>query len=165
MTHKVEGFIKETEASTKQRLAMLDFRKAEMLARHQEHRAKVWSKIDKRWLAETEERAGRVPRGFSGIWHRLTGQYAKIRAQNEQETLKAWQRDRDEKDALIFEQIKEREILQRDIKRQRSLSTEELMQLRKDVANYREIERPDPERSREEERRRSHQRTRRPSGP
>lgn len=103
MTRKVENFIKETEASTKQRLAMLDFRKAEMVARHQEQRAKAWSGIDKRWLAETRERAGRMPRGFSGIWHRLTGQYARIKAQNEQETLKAWQRDRDAKDALIFE--------------------------------------------------------------
>ena len=119
---------------------------------------------DKRWLAETKERADRLPRGFSGIWHRLTGRYAKIKAQNERETLKAWQRDRDEKDEMIFDQIKEREVLQRDIKRQRTISSDELMQLRKDVLNFQEIERPDPERRREEtERRRS--RTRRPSGP
>ena len=165
MTRKVEDFIKETGASTKQRLAMLDFRKAEMVARHQEKRAKTWSGIGKRWLAETKERAGRLPRGFSGIWHKLTGQYARIKAQNEQETLKAWRRDRDEKDEVIFKQLEEREALQRDIKRQRDLASQELMQLRKDVANYREIERPDPEVSREEERRRSRQRRRRPSGP
>mmetsp|Transcript_3057 Transcript_3057/g.5216 ORF Transcript_3057/g.5216 Transcript_3057/m.5216 type:complete len:282 (-) Transcript_3057:193-1038(-) len=165
MTLKVEEFIKETEASTRQRLAMLDFRKTEMAARHQEQRAKTWSGIDKRWLAEAKERADRMPRGFSGIWHRLTGQHARIKAQNEQETLIAWQRDRDEKDALIFDQIREREVLQRDIKRQRDLASDELMQLRKDVANYRDIDRPDPERKREEERRRSRQRTRRPSGP
>jgi len=165
MTRKVQEFIKETEASTKQRLAMLNFRKAEMVAHHQEQRAKTWSGIDKRWLAEAKERADRMPRGFSGIWHRLTGQYAKIKAQNERETLIAWQRDRDEKDALIFDQIKEREVLQRDFKRQRNLASDELMQLRKDVANYRDIECPDPERKREEERRRSRQRTRRPSGP
>ncbi len=162
MTRKVEDFIKGTEASAKQRLAMLDFRKAEMVARHQEQRAKVWSGIDKRWLAETKERAGRMPRGFSGIWYRLTGKYAWIKAQNERETLMAWQRDRDEKDALILDQIKEREVLQHDIKRQRIFASDELMQLRKDVANYRDIERPDPERRREEERR---ARTRRPSGP
>jgi len=165
MTRKVEDFIKDTEASTKQRLAMLDFRKAEMVARHQEQRAKVWSGIDKRWLAETKERAGRMPRGFAGIWHQLTGQYSRIKAQNEREALMAWQRDRDEKDALIFDQIKEREVLQRDIKRQRTLASDELMQLRKDVANYRNIERPDPERRSEEERRRARQRTRRPIGP
>lgn len=165
MTRKVQEFIKEAEASTRQRLAMLDFRKTEMVARHQEERAKINKTIEKRWQAESQQRARRLPSGFSGIWHRLTGQYAKIKEQNEQETLLAWQRDRAEKDALIFKQIEERETLQRDIKRQRQLSSGELMQLRKDVVNYREIERPDPERDREEDRRRSRQRTRRPTGP
>lgn len=50
---------------------------------------------------------------LSGIWQRLTGQYAKIKAQNEMETLLAWQRDRAEKDNLVFEQLKERHALQR----------------------------------------------------
>ena len=59
----------------------------------------------------------------------------------------------------------ERAALQRDIKRQRSISSQELMQLRKDVANYRDIDRPDPERDRIEEHRRARHRTRRPSGP
>lgn len=164
MSRKLEDFIKGAEADAKQRMAMLDFRKGEMVSRHQDERGKLWTGHEARWLAETNERAQRLPRGFSGIWHWLTGQYAKIKAQNEQETLKAWQRDRDQKDEMIFKQLEEREALQRDIKRQRSISSQELMQLREDVANFQEIERPDPERKREEaERRRS--RTRRPSGP
>lgn len=164
MSRKLEDFIKSAEADARQRMAMLNFRKGEMVSRHKDERGKLWAVHDKRWLAETNERAQRVPRGFSGIWHRLTGQYAKIKAQNEQETLKAWQRDRDQKDEMLFKQLEEREALQRDIKQQRSISSQELMQLRKDVANFREIDRPDPERKREEaERRRS--RKRRPSGP
>lgn len=164
MSRKLEEFIKGAEVDARQRMAMLDFRKGEMASRHKDERGKLKSGQEKRWLLETEERAQRLPRGFSGIWHRLTGQYAKIKAQNEQETLKAWQRDRNQKDEMIFKQLEEREALQRDIKRQRSISSEELMQLRKDVANFQEIERPDPERKREEaERRRSL--TRRPSGP
>lgn len=135
-----------------------------MVSRHKDERGKLKVGQEKRWLLETKERAQRLPRGFSGIWHRLTGQYAKIKAQNELETLKAWQRDRDQKDEMIFKQLEERQALQRDIKRQRSISSQELMQLRKDVANFQEIERPEPERKREEaERRRS--RKRRPSGP
>lgn len=164
MSRKLQDFIKGAEADAKQRMAMLDFRKGEMASRHKEERGKLKAGQEKRWLLETNERAQRLPRGFSGIWHRLTGQYAKIKAQNEQGTLQAWQRDRDQKDEMIFRQLEERQALQRDIKRQRSISSGELMQLRKDVANFQEIERPDPERKREEaERRRS--RTRRPSGP
>jgi len=60
--------------------------------------------------------------------------------QNKQEALIAWQQDRAEKDAVIFNQIEERAALQRDIKR------------------------PDPERDRIEQHRRARQRTRRPSG-
>lgn len=165
MTRKVEEFIKEIEVRARQRLAMLDFRKSETLARHQDQRAKLTAHHDKRWQAESLERSERLPRGLSGLWHRLTGQYAKVKARNELETLQAWQRDRAEKDALVFSQIEERQALQRDIKYQRARTNQELMQLRKDVANYRDIERLDPEREREAERRRSRQRSRRPSGP
>lgn len=164
MSRKIEEFIKSAESDARQRMAMLDFRKGEMASHHKDERGKLWAAQEKRWLAETNERAQRIPRGFSVFWHRLTGQYAKIKAQNEQETLRAWQRDRDQKDEMIFKQLDEREALQRDIKRQRSISSQELMQLRKDAANFREIDRPDLERKREEaERRRS--RKRRPSGP
>ena len=90
--------------------------------------------------------AQQLPRGLSGIWHRLTGQFAKVKAQNEMETLLAWQRDRAEKDALIFEQLKERQVLQTDIKKQRAIVQNELMLLREDVANQQEPEGPDLER-------------------
>ena len=101
---------------------------------------------EKRWSAETNQRAQQLPRGLSGIWHRLTGQFAKVKAQNEMETLLAWQRDRAEKDALIFEQLKERQVLQTDIKKQRAIVQNELMLLREDVANQQAPEGPDLER-------------------
>jgi len=164
ISRKLEGFINAVETDAKQRMAMLDFRKGEMVSRHKDERGKLWIAHEKRWWVETNERAKRFPRGFSGIWHRLTGRYGKIKAQNEQETLKAWQRDREQKDEMILKQIQEREVLQRDIKRQRSISSQELMQLRKDVTSFRDSEHPDRQRSREDaERRRS--RSRRPLGP
>lgn len=166
MSRKLEGFIKDAERNAKQRLAMLDFRKGELVARHQDERSKLWAAHESRWLAETNERMQRLPRGFSGIWHRLTGRYAKIKSQNELETLQAWRRDRSEKDALIFKQLDERDASQRDIKRQRARSSQELMQLRKDVATYQASESPDRERNKaEKERRRTRSRPRRPSGP
>ena len=164
MSRKLEEFIKGVETDAKQRMTMLDFRKGEMVSRHKDERGKLWIAHEKRWLDETNVRAQRFPRGFSGIWHRLTGRYGKIKTQNEQDTLKAWQRDRDQKDEMILKQIQEREVLQHDIKRQRSISSQELMKLRKDVTSFRDSEHPDRQRSREDaERRRS--RSRRPLGP
>ena len=129
---------------------MVDFRRAEMVARHKDERAKLWSAHEKRWLAETNERAGRLPRGLSGLWRRLTGEYAKIKAQNEQETLQCWQRDRAEKDALIFKQLEKRQALQRDIDKQRAIAQAELMQLRKDVADVEALQERELARSKEE---------------
>ena len=138
MTARLAEFIKEAERDAKQRAAILDFHKKEMVARQHDERTGLWRKLDNRWQAETKERAQRLPRGISGIWHRLTGQYARIKAQNEQETLQAWQRDRAEKDALIFRHLEERAALQKDIQRQNARSQQELMQLRADVVKYQE---------------------------
>lgn len=162
MSRKVEAFIVEARRDAKQRFAMVDFRRTEMVARHKDERTNLGRRQKNRWMAEAKERSQRLPRGFSGIWHRLTGQYAKIKAQNEQETLQAWQRDQAEKDTLIFRQLEERQVLQRDVKKQRAIVREELMQLRKDVANYEEGKGFDREREiAEEERRRQRSRSRR----
>lgn len=166
LTRKLEHFIKEVETEAKLRMAMLDFRKAELLAHHTEERSKIWAAHERRWLAETKQRAERLPKGFSGIWHRLTGQYGRIKDQNEREVLEAWQRDRAEKDALIFKQLEERESLQRDIKRHRARSSEALMQLRADVANFSVVDRDQElQRRKEHEEARRRNRSRRPSGP
>lgn len=172
ISQKLEAFIKDAERDAKQRFAVLAFRKTEMVARHQDERQRIWTAHDKRWQAETKQRAQRLPKGFSGIWHRLTGEYGKIRAQNEREALDAYHRDRAEKDAVVFRQLDERQTLQRDIKAQRSIASDELMRLRADVANYRGAERHEREdhRSREREkdsdtrRRLRQQRTRRTRG-
>lgn len=119
MTERLQKFIKDAERDAKQRTAMIAFRKSELVAKHQQEREQVWAGIERRWQAETNARAARLPKGFSGIWDRITGRYTKIKTQNEQEALQALQRDRKEKDALVFKQLQERQTLQLEIKAQR----------------------------------------------
>ena len=90
MTQKLEAYIKDAERDAKHRLATVAFRRTEMVGRHQDERQKLAAAQERRWQAETRERAQRLPKGFSGIWHRLTGQYSRIKAQNERETLQSW---------------------------------------------------------------------------
>lgn len=149
MSRKLEAFIKDAKRDAKQRLAVPAFRKTEMVARQRDERQKLSAAHEQRWKAETKLRAQRLPKGFSGIWHRLIGQYGKIRAQNERETLEAFRRDRTEKDGLILKQLDERQALQQDIKAQRATARRELMRLRGDVANYRDLDRSDRYRQRE----------------
>jgi hypothetical protein len=143
MTRKLEAFIKDVERQARQREAVVAFRTTEMVARHQDARQRMSAAHEKRWQAESRQRAQRLPRGFSGIWHRLTGQYARIRARNEVEALEAYRRDRAEKDALIFKQIEERQALQRDNQAQRAIAQQELLRLREDVSGYQNLDRDD----------------------
>jgi predicted mannosyl-3-phosphoglycerate phosphatase (HAD superfamily) len=152
MTGKIREFIEQAEKDAQRRSAFIDFRKAEVVGRHVEERRALGEAQEKRWQAETLARAARLPKGFSGIWHRLTGRYAKVKAQNERETLEALHRDRDEKDALIMRQLEERQALEREIRAQREAAQEELLQLREDVASYMELDRMDHTQSRKIER-------------
>ena len=162
MTRKLEAFVKEAKRDAKQRYAMIDFRRTEMVARHRDEREYLSRRHEKRWSVETNERAERLPGGFTGLWRRLTGEYARIKKQNEKELLQAWHRDRAETDVLIVSQLDERQVLQIDIKRQRARAQEELMRLRRDVMEYQLFEGPDrgPE-SPDQTRQRARSRTRR----
>ncbi len=150
---KLEVFIKNAEREAKRRVELVEAKRVEITKRHQQDRKSLSSDHEKRWLAETKERSERLPRGLSGVRHRLTGRYAAVKAFNERETLQAWQRDRAEKDDLILKQTEERRVLQAELNRKRSVAQEEMLQLRKDVANYRDFERQVAEHEREKEER------------
>jgi hypothetical protein len=165
MTAKLQAFIADVERDAARRSLHIDFRKAEMVGRHQAERKQLTQALETRWQAETRARAARLPNGFSGIWHRLTGGYARIRAQNEREALEALHRDRAEKDALILRQIEERQVLERDIQAQRQAAQNELLRLREDVARYQSLGHDgpehDPKRTRDRDvRREDHNRSR-----
>lgn len=73
MTARLQDFIKDTERDAAQRSLQIEFRKAEVIGRHQEERLRLTQAHERRCKAETQKRAERLPTGFSGIWHRLTG--------------------------------------------------------------------------------------------
>lgn len=163
MTRKLQAFIKEAQRDAKQRYAMLDFRRTEMVARHRDERESLSRLHEKRWLVETNERAARLPRGFTGLWRRLTGEYARIKKQNERELITAWQRDRAETDAIVLKQLEERQTLQADIKRQRARTEDELLRLRRDIMASQLSDGPDrgpepPDRSQSQTRSRARRR-------
>ena len=140
MTAKLQMLIKDAERDAARRKTFIDFRKADLVGRHHEERRKMTEGHERRWQAETKERAERLPKGVSGIWHRLTGQYAKIRAQNEREALEALRRDRAEKDNLVFRQIEERQAIQREVSAQREAAQQELLRLREDISRYQKLD-------------------------
>lgn len=133
LTPKFEEFIAEAREIAATQLKPLHDERIEMTNRHREDRRLLTEKLLERQDAETRERAARVPKGILGIWHRITGKYAKIRAQNELETTFAQQRDRAETDAVVNAQLLERSELQLRIEAVRDRHQHQMTELYNEV--------------------------------
>ncbi|MFC5583804.1 relaxase/mobilization nuclease domain-containing protein [Nitratireductor kimnyeongensis] len=146
MTEQLQSFIKDAEREAERGLRVLIFRRSEMTGRHRHERQALKEAHEERWLTETKERAARLPRGFSGIWHRITGRYGRIRNQNEHEAWQATLRDRAERESLIVRQLDERRALQQEISGQREQQQADLLMLRQDITRYHDMAAPERER-------------------
>ncbi|MFN3701801.1 MAG: relaxase/mobilization nuclease domain-containing protein [Alphaproteobacteria bacterium] len=89
-----------------------------------------------RWAQETRQRAARLPRGFKGIWHKATGAYKQVRAQNEAETKACIERDRKELHALVRSHLMERQQLQKTVKTYKEEHKAEALRIRQEIARY-----------------------------
>ncbi|WCR09552.1 relaxase/mobilization nuclease domain-containing protein [Paracoccus stylophorae] len=139
MTDRVRGFIRQAELEARQGRTALEFRRSKLAGRHRQERATQKENQEKRWTAETNARAAKLQRGFSGLWQRVTGKYSKIREQNERDAWAALLRDRDERDTLIADQLDERHVLQQEIREQRERQQADLLLLREDIVRYQEM--------------------------
>lgn len=135
------------EANTQHRRAMapLEQRRTTMVQAHRDERRKQEDGQKARWRAETLARSQRLNKGLRGLWDRLSGHYARTQRQNIAEAHAALKRDRDQRQALIADQITERRRLQAEIKAMRTQHAELLRELRTDRqeqrAKLRETER------------------------
>ena len=136
MSNMLRHHVREAEASYRAQSASLAFRRNEAVQRQREERAQIERAQQERWAREALERTERLSKGFRGLWDRLTGKHTQIRRQNERETLLAMQRDRAEKDALIFRHLEERQVLHNEIRQRREAHAKELQRLHQDIAGY-----------------------------
>ena len=139
MTPRLQAHIREAKRIAANQLRPLQGRKQEMALRHENERRLLNEGQTKRHEAETNVRASRLPTGFKAIWHRLTGEYQKVRARNEVELHFCQQRDRDQRNALVTAQLDDRQALQSDILQTRDRATRQLLGLYHDAARYRQL--------------------------
>lgn len=150
MSDKLKQHLHQAEKDKQRHSASFEFKRKELVESQRAERALAERKQKERWEAETNERAKRLANGFKGIWHRLTGKYAKVQRQYELEALLAIQRDRKEKDELIFKHIEQRQQLalrQRSELNRRDL---EIEQLKQDIDQYRTMKPAEPSTLKEE---------------
>lgn len=143
MTDKLKTYIHEVDEGYKRASPAIEHKRQQMKARHGEERKAEYARIAEREKREQLTRAARLPKGFSGIWSRITGKLSKIKDQNEMEALRSWQRDRTEKDALVTRQLDERQRIQEAVRAMRETRAQEIMQIRKEIAAYVAMKRGD----------------------
>ncbi|MCI1757355.1 MAG: hypothetical protein LKM31_17170 [Sphingobium sp.] len=137
--------ISEAKRLSANRLRPLHEQRDEMKLRHAEERHKLDAGQRKRAEAEQQTRAGRVRKGLMGAWDFLTGQYTKVRKQNEAEAFFAFQRDREQRHQLLHDQHTERRELQRHIETERHRHAIQVLALYREAARFRRL----PEQTRE----------------
>jgi hypothetical protein len=136
MSAQVRHYIEEARTAHKREFATLAFKRADLVQRQREERARLEEAHRKRHIAETKARAARLSRGLRGIWDRLTGKYGKIRTQNEREAFEAYRRDQAEKQTMVERQLGERRTLVAEVRRVRQIQSEEMTRLTEDVALF-----------------------------
>lgn len=113
MTETLSRLRTEEEAKQKAAQAIRDRQRDALVARQKAERASLNEAQDARRIIELKARQARFRTGLRGIWDRITGAHARIRAQNESEAYAAFLRDRAERDALIVQHLEARQALKR----------------------------------------------------
>jgi len=136
MTPVIRRHIAEAKDRFQRRYAKLDAYKKEMVEHHHNARQSLKAKQKREWDAEPLVRANRLPKGLRGLWHRLTGEYRKVRAHNEQEAEATRLRMREERQKLVEKQCAERGVLQKRFTSMRAKRSELFNELRGEVGRY-----------------------------
>lgn len=139
ISHKFKEFVQRTRKQQSEQKAALTFERAELVQLQRSERTLLKHAQEQRWDEESRARSQRLATGLRGIWHRLTGKYARVKRQNEVESLQARQRDRTEKDKLIVKHLGERQSLQHKIRDQRNTHSLELRELRREHFQQQEM--------------------------
>lgn len=134
---KIASHVAKAQADTQKNLSGLNERRQAMKARHSEERTKLDAGQQARANQEAKDRAARFRKGLRGLLDRVTGKRVALEKQNQMEAVWALQRDREQRQALVFEQLRERQSLQVQIKAQRNRHAAVLRELHHDRTNYR----------------------------
>lgn len=138
---KIKTFITEAKQEFAERMKPVEQERLRLKALHDAERAKLDHGQAERLKAETQARAERLRKGLGGLRDRLTGEHAKVKAQNELEAYWSLQRDREQRNALVSAQMRERQALQQKIIKLRQEQAQRLRDLHRDLHRYGELQR------------------------
>lgn len=119
-------------------MAPLDERRIAMKDQHAAERQKLHDGQRQRAAIEAKTRGQRLRHGMAGLWDRLTGKHSTTVKQNEAEAYQAFRRDRNQRNGLIADQMKDRCALQREIVAVRVRHASRVSELHRDLSRQNE---------------------------
>ncbi len=121
------------------RVSEIEQKRVPLMQAQQAERLQLKASQQTRWQAETLQRQARFNKGLRGLFDHVTGQRRRIQEQNEQETYESSERDKQEKDTLIFTQLNQRRMLQSRIERLQDFKQHRVESLSHDIKQYQEV--------------------------
>jgi hypothetical protein len=134
VTDHIRDYIDAVDTQHQADMQPLFSQKRRMKADHRDERQRLRSKQDERWRDEARVRSARMSTGLRGLWDRVSGNRHKRQKQNEKEAWQALQRDQEQRDELVKEQMRERRKLQQDIDILRRRHIKNRRNLARDIA-------------------------------
>ncbi|MEW7986965.1 MAG: relaxase/mobilization nuclease domain-containing protein [Candidatus Thiodiazotropha endolucinida] len=131
---------KQQETAIHSRLSEIEQKRIRMMQAQRLERQALRKTQQTRWLAETRLRQERFNKGLRGLLDRVTGHYRRIRQHNERETRLAQERDRREKDNLIFDQLGQRRALQTRMERLKTFKENRRQVISGDIELYKDVQ-------------------------
>lgn len=129
----------EHELAIEKRKAFIEAKRQEMVMQHKGQRDHLEKIQQERLEKERAIRQSRYRTGLRGLMDRVTGKYKTITRQNEQDILQALERDRKEKDDLIFTHLEQRRQLDQRNERLQSFTQQKQQELTNDISTFNTI--------------------------
>ncbi|WP_065332294.1 relaxase/mobilization nuclease domain-containing protein [Tritonibacter mobilis] len=135
MTSRMKTFISDAKERHREELKPLRGELSEMKAMHRQERMRLYQGQEERWNAEAKERSERLNHGLRGLFDRLSGKAKAIQQRNEIEARACADRDREQRDFMAIEQMKERIALRDRFQSMKDRQKHERQMLARDISS------------------------------
>lgn len=142
MLGKVGEFRRAEIGKARLRKATFERQRMSLVERQRTAREALRGDQEIRSVAEAKARQERYREGLRGLWDKVRGEHARIKAQNERKAYEAFKRDQAERDRLVQRHLDQRRKLSQRYYRMQETSRETRLSLREDWRKYQEMRTP-----------------------
>lgn len=139
MTNRLSVLRERQEKTISHRLYQIAEKRSNLVEKQSAEREHLRTEQERRQAEEATTRQAEFNKGLRGLLDRMLGRYKKLKQQNEYQAQLAHDRDRNERDKLVFQHMEVRRSLQSRIQRLGVFRETRQHALSQDIEQYKEI--------------------------